>query len=783
MTATWNVAKAGVRRRRMQTVMIGLIVALCTTTLLVGLAILVAVSGPFDRSFAQLNGAHATAMFDGAKASEDRIAATAQATGVEAHAGPFPVAISTLSMPGGRPGGEALRVIGRADPAGGVDELKVAGGRWPKAANEIVVSTMFRTGPEPAEIVGRTFTLEGFSTAVTVVGIAYSVTGTGDVWMLPEAVRQIGVDGYQMLYRFDSESVRTADRLSERISAVTAGLPTGAVTGTSMYLTVREQAGQSAKTASTFLSVFAVLSLIVAIMVISNVVSGAVIAGFRSIGVLKAVGFTPGQVTAVYLLMMTGPAVIGSAAGAVLGYLFSSWLLGQMGGAYILGVDTTPAPWVSVVSVLATMLLVALTAFLPALRAGRLPAATALAPAASQHGRGRAIQRRLSRSRIPRSISLGLALPVVRPARTLLTLVAVVLGSATVVFATGLLSSANRWNDALTRLDHVQVVVFNPPPDAPVRFPGEEKRQEQNRVMTDAEVEAFLRGVPGAQHVTVTRRAEAGIGGITESAELMAVRGDSANLGYRILEGRWLSGSGEAVVGTDVLRLTGKSVGDTITLYVGQELVPVRIVGEAFANDRSVFVDQASVPLLDTDPLAFQSHVGLAPGVTAEQFIKRVAESGDAGLLASTPDEEALALVELIIVIGTLTTLLVVVSALGVAHTVVLNTRERRRDLAIVKAVGMTPAQVVVMAVTSMAALGVIGGLLGLPGGVAAQQWIIRLIGDSESMRLPSSIVDVYSLAGLGGLLLCGIAIAVLGSLIPARRAARVSTAEALHTE
>ena len=124
-----------------------------------------------------------------------------------------------------------------------------------------------------------------------------------------------------------------------------------------------------------------------------------------------------------------------------------------------------------------------------------------------------------------------------------------------------------------------------------------------------------------------------------------------------------------------------------------------------------------------------------------------------------------------------------VVAGLGVAHTVVLNTRERRRDLAIVKAVGMTPGQVVVMAVTSMAALGLIGGVLGLPGGVAAQQRIIRLIADSEDTGLPQSIIDVYAVPALAGLLLCGVVIAVLGALLPARRAARVSTAAALHTE
>jgi putative ABC transport system permease protein len=41
----------------------------------------------------------------------------------------------------------------------------------------------------------------------------------------------------------------------------------------------------------------------------------------------------------------------------------------------------------------------------------------------------------------------------------------------------------------------------------------------------------------------------------------------------------------------------------------------------------------------------------------------------------------------------------------------------------------------------------------------------------------------VYTVPALAGLLLASLLIAVLGALLPARQAARVSTAAALHTE
>jgi len=789
LTSAWIVARAAVRRRRGQTAMIGVIVTLCTTTMLVGLTLLAAVSGPFDRTFAQLRGAHSAALFDANKVTETQLAATASAEGVVASAGPFPVAVTTLTGMGGRSFGGPMRVIGRQDPAGPVDELKLTHGRWPTGPNEMVLSNIYRLGPDPGRAIGQTFSIKKFGT-VTVVGIGYSVTRTGDAWMLPEAVRQIGVNGFEMLYRFDDGSVRTADQVTQRMAAITGGLPADSLTSNGSYITIRERAGQGARTISTFLTVFAALSLIVAVLVIGNVVSGAVIAGFRSIGVLKAVGFTPGQVTSAYLLMMIGPAVIGSAVGAVLGHFAVSWMLNQFSNNYVLGLETAPTPWLHAAAIGVTVLLVALTALVPALRAGRQSATAALSARLSQTGRGRSVQRRLSRSRLPRSVSLGLALPVVRPARTLMTLVAVVLGSVTVVFSTGLLTSAQRWNDALTRLDHVQVAVVNPPPGGPNQFFDESHRQAQGTVMTDSQVEAFLRGLPGAKHVTTVLQQEIAVAGLTDKLELLACRGDSGSLGYQILAGRWFSGAGEAVVGSGLLKVTGKKVGDSLTLYLGDRPVTVRIVGEMFANEETVLVDQSTIPAttgsapeVNTDPVMYQYFVGLADGVTKDQFLERVANGANAGLVASGPDDDDIALLELVIVIGTLTILLVVVAALGVAHTVVLNTRERRRDLAITKAVGMTPGQVVIMAVTSMAALGLVGGALGLPGGVAAQRFVIGLIGESEETRLPASIADVYAGTELGALLLCGVVIAVLGALLPARQAARVSTAEALHTE
>ncbi|MFJ3923241.1 ATP-binding cassette domain-containing protein [Streptomyces sp. NPDC090022] len=65
-----------------------------------------------------------------------------------------------------------------------------------------------------------------------------------------------------------------------------------------------------------FMTLFGILGLLVSALIVGNVVSGAVVSGYRHIGVLKALGFTPNQVVAVYLTMLSVPAVVGCVLGS-----------------------------------------------------------------------------------------------------------------------------------------------------------------------------------------------------------------------------------------------------------------------------------------------------------------------------------------------------------------------------------------------------------------------------------------------------------------------------------
>ncbi|MEU4604745.1 FtsX-like permease family protein [Kribbella sp. NPDC023972] len=778
MSAVWPVSRAAVRRRKLQTIVIGVVVALSTTMIVVALGLLAASTGPFDQAYARQSGAHLVATYDRSKVSNGQLTDAAKQSEVEAVAGPF--GLTTLDLDkDGRP----LVVVGRADAGGPVDRLNVWEGRWPDKPGEIVLNRNPITSGNQrgAATLGTQLTAGG--TTLTVVGFAYSVSESADAWVTPEQMTALKPTASQMLYRFTHATTNT--EVSAGQSAVMTGLPTGALLGTQSYLALRATATGEPNTFVPFLMVFGWLGLAVAVLIVANVVSGAVVAGFRHIGVLKALGFTPTQVMAVYLAMISIPAVVGCALGTVVGNVLATSLLARAFENY--GADGVSVPiWVDVAALLGVPLLVALSALVPSLRARGLSAAQAIsAGSAPRAGRGLRAQRWLSGTRPPRSVSLGLGLPFARPARTALTLAAVVLGVTSVTLAVGLGKSLTSYQTAASRTGAVDVTMSagtaesGPQPDPPGAVPAPERQVAK---LSDPADEALLRS-SGAQYVTASRNLPMRLAGTKQDLRVSFYRGDSEQIGYRVLEGHWFDGPGQVAVSERFLRQHGLSVGDTITLESKGKSTQVKIVAKALYNSgEEVLSNWETLALTAPDLRATMYEIQLKPGTDIDAYVKAV-QAGDPGL-QEVPGQDPGKFVAIVLATVVLLTLMLgTVAALGVFNTVVLNTRERRRDLGMLKSIGMTPGQVTVMVVTSMAALGAIGGLLGIPLGIIAHRLVVPAMANGAQVALPSFMLDVYPVPLLVLFLLAGIAIAALGAYLPARTAAHTTIAKVLHNE
>ena len=61
------------------------------------------------------------------------------------------------------------------------------------------------------------------------------------------------------------------------------------------YLAVREGETSGIGPFVPFLVAFGVIGLVMSVLIVANVVSGAVVSGYRRIGILKSIGFTPAR--------------------------------------------------------------------------------------------------------------------------------------------------------------------------------------------------------------------------------------------------------------------------------------------------------------------------------------------------------------------------------------------------------------------------------------------------------------------------------------------------------
>ena len=785
MRAVVRAGWAAVRRRRLQSLVIGAVVLLSSGTALLALGLLVASSAPFDRAFTRQHGAHATANFDVTKVSGADLTATADRPGVTATAGPFDavraqLVSESLPLPTGL-------IVGRADAASTVDRLDLIEGRWLTGPGQIVLSRdAVDDGGNPF-LVGSRITVDVAGTpSLQVVGIADSVTGTADAWVWPAQTDVLHAEGAaasrQMLYRFASADGETAIRAS--LNQTTTALPDDALTGASTYLTAKLRAEGNLKPMVPFVVAFAVLGLVMSVLIVVNVVAGAVVAGFRTIGVQKTLGFTPAQVVGVYAGQILAVCVPACLLGVALGWLLATPVLAETARAYSLsGLATVPA-WAGLVVLLGMPAIVGLAAVGAAARAGRLSAVQAITVGrAPRSGRGFRIRRALAATRLPRPVSFGLGAPSARPARAAVTVVAVLLGTTTVVFAVGLATSLSRVQAAFSRASAVQVKVEVMEPGGTGRGPVVVPKDE---LADPAAVRAAIQAQPGTARLVGVRQREVDLAGSTEPLEVDAYDGDASWVGYQLISGRWYHGPDQAVAGSQMLRLTGTKVGDHIT--IGTELGQRRlhIVGEVFAQDATIIMDTAGLAGLVERVAPNRFEVALTGGTDPHAYVQALAAAvGSLAVLPQvTADTEGSDTIRIMLgLITTLSLLLAGVAALGVFNTVVLNTRERVHEIGVLKSIGMTPRQVGVMVVTSMVTIGLVGGALAVPLGWALHRWILPVMGNAAGLGIPDSVLAVYGPAELVGLGAAGVALAVLGALVPAGWAGRTHPATALRAE
>jgi putative ABC transport system permease protein len=279
---------------------------------------------------------------------------------------------------------------------------------------------------------------------------------------------------------------------------------------------------------------------------------------------------------------------------------------------------------------------------------------------------------------------------------------------------------------------------------------------------------------------------EVSLAGATAPVHGTFYEGDSTHLGWIVLKGRWFSAPGEAVAASALLQELHLQVGDSFSGLIDGRPAPIRIVGITFDPDnsgRAFIADWSTLTATTPTAEAATYYVALRPGADPAAFAQRIQATQPDFLNAQVANFGASSFGILESVMLSLVLVLILIATVGVFNTVLLNTRERIRDTAVLKAVGMTPGQILAMVAVSASVLGLVGGLLGVPLGIALHRGLMGLMGNLLGNEMPSVALNVFNPVVLPWLVVAGLVVAILGAVMPARWAARLSVADVLHAE
>jgi putative ABC transport system permease protein len=440
----WRLAVSDLRHHVAQAVLLLVAIASAATVLTLAFALNGVTASPYQQTMKATNGPDAVAYLT----SPSQAKAVLARREVTASSGPYPVTSALLRFDG-RTAGALIQ--GRDEAPAAVDQPDVLAGSWVRPGGVVLERTFAEAlGASVGghlTLNGRVFEVDGI--AVTAAEPPYpnlcnttiieyrqvagggtgnangacvapdsfgqAPTSTGLLWMTePDAV---GVTSKASPLQDYVLNLKLSDPASAPAFAdAYAGQPSPLVATWELNASVD---GLLVKDAQSVLKPGALLLGLLALASVAVLVGSRLAEHSRRVGLLKAVGGTPGVVAAAFLAENLLLAVAAALAGLAAGWLAAPLLTNP--GAGLVGAPGAPSlTLVPVVVVLAVALAIALAATLvPAIRAARTSTVSALADAPRQPKR-RDLLIRVS-SRLPVPALLGLRLVARRPRRAILS--------------------------------------------------------------------------------------------------------------------------------------------------------------------------------------------------------------------------------------------------------------------------------------------------------------------------------------------------------------------------
>ncbi|AWG98401.1 membrane protein [Rhodococcus ruber Chol-4] len=708
------------------------------------------------------------------------------------------------------------------------DPTEFVAGRPPAADGQIALnsSAAERAGlsvGDPTKILAASAGI----VPVTVSGIYDVETDTGGyvgAMFTENQARALFTDGTHVQYIDVAGDGVPADELRDRIAAA---VPDQKVqTGAEVSEEIKTEIEEALSFLNYFLLAFGAIALLVGTFIIYNTFSMIVAQRLRELALLRAIGASRSQVGRSVTLEALVVGVVGSALGIVGGVALAYGLRAAL-NAFDVGLPSGPlqlAPRTVLVALLIGIVVTVVSAYAPARRASKV------APVAAMREESTATVESLRMRTVVGAVAavVGAAVVVVGAQGTgggaastvgigaFALIIAVLLAAPALSrpFVAGLGAVVARPFGAVGRLARTNAV-RNPRRTAATAFAltlglmlvsvigvfGASAKASVNSLVDTGVKSDFM--LTGPQMIGVPVGAAAAAARADGVEETVAMHGVPARIGDEDTFGVALSGplgdvlevdvveGREDVAGTDLLvsqttaAEKGWRVGDVVTLtsrdgedvattvsgiFADNQLLGSWVVSEevyqeftapASRADFVVFVDTAA----GSDPDAIRAALEDA----TKQFV--VVQVLDREQFKG---QQAAQIDTLLAVLYGLLALAVVIAILGIVNTLALSVVERRREIGMLRAVGMQRVQVRRTIYLESMLIAVFGAVVGLVLGLAFGWGFVRTLADQGLDQIAVPWGQVL------GMLVGSAVVGVLAALWPGVRAARTPPLEAI---
>jgi putative ABC transport system permease protein len=754
---------ADLRARRGQALALVVVVAGVVTALLLSATLLEGATDPWRALFAQTRGADIWLRLR----PGTRVAPLTRLHGVTGLAGPYEATAATLVR---GPLTAPVQLWAMHPVLPGVGRPLVRRGRWltPSAPSGVVLEASFAQAVRAR--VGSTLVIEGLDGSLvrsSVLGVAYTSDQgfypdqtPGLMWALPGLLRRVEP---VRRHRVDIAGLRLADPSATgfAVQQAVTQLGSGAVLSVSTWRDVERSMDGRDPLLGLLLALFGVVALGGALLAIGNAAGGRVLVQVQDLATLKTLGFTPAQLVGMLVAEHAALGLTGVAAGVVIARLGTVPLTRLAPAGTIGAVAPLRAGWEALL-VGGIGAAVLLATVVPGWRAGRVWPVAAIRPSVPGKRLSRLARAALLTS-LPPAVVLGARAAFTRRLSAALTIGGLALPLAMVTIGLGFWAT----------LDHVQ----HHPGEiglaaALTARPGELSRARAERLLAaDPDVAAAYRSV------TVT----ALLPGETSTITTLGAGTSARPFPFHVAEGRLYHAPGEAVASQGLLDAVHLRVGQYLRMPVGGVPVIFHVVGriiepeyngQVLAYGLDTLAQAGAVP-----PPASYSLV-LRPGVSPAAAAARLLRASGGRLEVTQAANPAAGLGIIRPMLAGLFGVLGLIGLTGLLTASAVGLRDHLRDIGALRALGLTPAQVMASLVTRMSVLALVAAMAGVAVGLSLSSRLInlaaRVYGIGAGLSSPPPAEAMLAAAAVA------VAAAALTALIPARRAARIPIAMTL---